>query len=406
MMFGAAFLVALLQSVSAEPVDGAFATSVEVIELSRAPLIEWHYAEGVAQAQSKEFLQFENAGRVTFIADDDDGRPLREGSRVSGPVDGGRLGQLIARLDERTVAAEVAQMDADLRAARRRLEVAEAQLAKARADFQRKSQLYEKQLTPRAVFEASENDLRAAEAQVREAEASAASVGAQVDSARLGLERSGVFAPFDGVISLMNIREGDYVSGPTLDQDRAARESAAAVVVMDDSQFEVELFMPPYEADYIEVGDRVYVATLATDIAAHVRGADSPRVLEGEIWSVSPSISLRRRAVTMKARVKSRPNVLRDGAYVSVWIAAEERPDALVAPHNAVITQGERSFVYVVDPASSQVDLREVRLGLYGLDAVELLEGVTDDELIVVAGQHRLQDGAAVRILTPDGDRP
>lgn len=49
------------------------------------------FADGNSQAVRKEFLRFENAGRVAFLKSNDDGGPLREGDVV-------KSGELIAEL--------------------------------------------------------------------------------------------------------------------------------------------------------------------------------------------------------------------------------------------------------------------------------------------------------------------
>ncbi len=110
------------------------AVAVQVEAVRQGPLTQWLFAEGIAQAERKEFLQFERAGQVTFIATDASGKTLREGSRVAGPQGDSQLGQLIARLDERETAAQVAQVDAELAAARTRVTAALAAQAQALQD--------------------------------------------------------------------------------------------------------------------------------------------------------------------------------------------------------------------------------------------------------------------------------
>lgn len=385
---------------------GPSPTAVTVRAVAPTLVTQWHFSEGVAQAERKAFLQFEVPGRVTFIATDEDGKTLRAGSRVGGPVAGARQGQLIARLDERDRAAQAAAGDAAVAAARRRVEAAEAELTQARQDFERQRRLRDRDLTAEAAFEAAQAAFRAAEAQAREAEAGVAAAVAQAEEAKLGFERTSLFAPFDGVIAAMNIREEDFVAGPAPDPRPAMQEANAAAIVIDDRRFEVELHLPPHEADRIAEGQRALVAADGGAIAARLSGTGGPAVLEGEVWSVSPSVSLQRRTVSVIVRVAGAPGVIRDGAYVSVWIAAAEEPQALAVPYAAIITDGaaaDQAQVFVVDPDTRLAARRRVTLGLLGLETAEIVDGVVEDELVVVLGHHRLRDAAPVRVIAGDG---
>ncbi len=263
-------------------------------------------------------------------------------------------------------------------------------------------------MTAPAALEAVRAAFESADAQLREARAGAAAIAARAEEAKLSLERTALFAPFDGVVALMNIREGDYVAGPTPDPSPAIREASAAVVVMDDRRFEVELHLPPHEADRVREGQRALIAPAAGSIADHVReNAAASAVLEGEVWSVSPSISLQRRTVTVKVRAVGAPGLIRDGAYVSVWIAAAEATDALAIPYGALIADAERmdrAQVFVIDPQGDTVALRPVALGLWGLERVEVTSGLAVGERLVAAGHHRLRAGARVRIIADAAD--
>ncbi len=386
----------------APPQDNRDVVAVRLTETERGPLTQWLFAEGVAQAVRKDFLQFERAGRVEFIAKDANGDHLREGSRVAGPTDGERFGQLLARLDERESAAEVAQTDAQVAAAGRRVESARAALEQTRQAFERQTSLADRGLVPQAVRERVEAAYLTAEAQLHEAEAEVRALSAQADEAKIGLERTALFAPYDGVISLMNIREGDYATGVAPNTEDPALEANAAVVVIDDSRFEVTLHIPPYEAALVEEGQTAYVGLAGEDIARAVRGDAGANALRGRVWSVSPSVSLQRRAVAVKVRVEGAEGRLRDGAFVSVWIAAAKAMHAVLVPYAALIQRAAETFTFIYDDKTGTVTRRTVTLGLTGLDHVQVLGGLSPGEQVVAEGHHRLTDGARARPIETD----
>ena len=412
---GAAFLLAVLTapllivgSEEADPESVAGRPRVATVKVETVGvglLTMWQVSEGVAQARRKEFLQFEQPGVVAFIGEDESGQELREGSRVFGAADGGRLGQLIARLDHRGDTARGAHADAEIAAARRRVEAARAVFEQARSELERQKQLREQNISAAAEFEAAEASFRATEAQLKEAKASVRSITAQAEEAKLGLERTSLFAPFDGVIALMNIRRGDHILGPSPDPQDALEEAGAAVVVIDDSEFEIVVQAPPFEAELFREGQRALVAHRGVDIAKAVRSGDVSGVLEGVVWSVSPSISLQRRSVSVKLRATGKRGLIRDGAYVTAWVATAEAEDALTIPYRAIQASGAESSVFVVNGADGVVERRTIELGLLGLEEAEVISGLAPGEVVVVEGQHHLGDGSKVAIIGQDTER-
>ncbi|MGP9806189.1 hypothetical protein [Paracoccus sp. NSM] len=87
----ALFLAGAAQSEEAAPTSPRPPLTVAAVSAEHGAVTQWLFAEGVAQAARKEFLQFRQAGRVIEIPQDDDGRELRAGSRVT-------AGTVLARL--------------------------------------------------------------------------------------------------------------------------------------------------------------------------------------------------------------------------------------------------------------------------------------------------------------------
>jgi multidrug efflux pump subunit AcrA (membrane-fusion protein) len=83
------------------------------------------------------------------------------------------------------------------------------------------------------------------------------------------------------------------------------------------------------------------------------------------------------------------------GTPVRVEIVAERRPDALAVPIEAVMHEGEDTFVMVAGP-DAKAHKRQVALGLSTPALVEILGGVTAGDRVIVQGQQGLPDGAAI----------
>ena len=82
--------------------------------------------------------------------------------------------------------------------------------------------------------------------------------------------------------------------------------------------------------------------------------------------------------------------------FMHVEVVLEERPAVLI-PEEAVITEADGTFVFVVEEGRAR--RRTVRLGQRTAGAVEVLDGLEAGEPVVRQGLQRLRDGASVRLL-------
>jgi PAS domain S-box-containing protein len=121
---------------------------------------------------------------------------------------------------------------------------------------------------------------------------------------------------------------------------------------------------------------------------------------------VSPLIDANGRSVGVRGCIDNRQMQLRPGMFARVNAVFGERADAMVIPEEAIVPQGGRSFVVKVVPGPNKDELIServtVKVGLRQPGKVEILEGLSVGDSVVIAGQQRLQkDGTLVRIVDP-----
>lgn len=96
---------------------------------------------------------------------------------------------------------------------------------------------------------------------------------------------------------------------------------------------------------------------------------------------------------------------LKAGMMVRVSIATAQADSAVIAPVAAVtVTPNGQQVVYVVSGDTARQ--RQVRTGIESGGRVQLLGGVTAGESVIVAGNERLRDGAAVRVQSGKSGAP
>jgi multidrug efflux pump subunit AcrA (membrane-fusion protein) len=82
-----------------------------------------------------------------------------------------------------------------------------------------------------------------------------------------------------------------------------------------------------------------------------------------------------------------------------VELRYDTHDNVIVVPYNAVINQDDRKALYVIEEGKAQ--RREVKLGYRQDDKVEITEGISPGEQVVVRGQHNLKDQSLVEVIAP-----
>lgn len=415
--------------------------TVRTVPAQLEPIQAWIFGDGYISAILKKHLSFQVEGTIEYIKQVN-GRDLREGDRV-------RQGELLARVDPRKSNAEVTvaraelieaknqligavanlrQAEAKLAEAKANLEKAKSDAAFAAADWKRYKILAEQgaieqrevelkemnykntqaeSIATKAQLRSAFTQLDYAKSQVETAEAGVVSANAKLNQRMVEREDTEIIAPFDGIISRLNIREGDYwtpqivnVSGEY--QDIVER---LPIIIIDPHEFEINLQFPAFQGRKVQPGQRAFIIIDRELSKANSNNITGEKLMglasaTGTVFSVSPSVSPGERSIHITIRMKQgKKQNLQDGQHVSVWIAIEEKDRATVAPFSAFIFRDRKSYVFVLDQSQEIVEKRQITLGIEGLNKQEILEGVEPGELLVTEGNNRLVNGTPVEII-------
>ncbi|TAN52529.1 MAG: efflux RND transporter periplasmic adaptor subunit [Methylococcaceae bacterium] len=109
------------------------------------------------------------------------------------------------------------------------------------------------------------------------------------------------------------------------------------------------------------------------------------RAFQGEVDFIYPALDAATRTVKVRLQLANPDGLLKPMMYAQVELAAQPR-QALAIPLAAVLDSGRRSVVLVAR-GDGRYEPRPVRLGLKGEEAVEVLQGLTEGEAVVVGAQ-------------------
>jgi membrane fusion protein (multidrug efflux system) len=304
---------------------------VQVVSAEARMLPRTLSAVGGLESAKTAAVAAEVAGTVVAL-------DVPEGERIA-------AGHVLARLDDS--AARAAQS------------VAEARRQNARDRLARQEPLHAQGVASDQALDDARSELRAAEGAYEEA--------------RTLLEKHTIRAPYAGVIGLKQVNVGQYVP---------AGQPIVELTITEG--LELRFHLPQQDHGRVAVGQLVH----------GVVGRCEAR-FEARVSAVDPRVDASTRMFSVQAAVVNGDASLHPGMAVRVRLLVEEVPDAILLPQEAVVRQGTRYVVYVLD-AQGHAQPRPVTLGDFFVDGVRIESGVAAGERVVVSGQQKLQPGSPV----------
>jgi membrane fusion protein (multidrug efflux system) len=126
------------------------------------------------------------------------------------------------------------------------------------------------------------------------------------------------------------------------------------------------------------------------------------------VQAIDPLLDANGRSVSVRGCIDNRTMQLRPGMFARVTQVFGEREKALTVPEEAIVPQGPRTTVIKVVDGTDKDDKGQfvkisqrvdVKIGIRRPGRVEILEGVKEGDVIVTAGQQRIQkDGTTLRV--------
>jgi HlyD family secretion protein len=351
----------------------------ETVEVIVAPVERGSVEQVVANTRAGTLKAYRQAhlspavgGQLSVLA-------VKKGDRV-------QQGQLLLELWNKDLIAEKELAASEVRTARAQAESARIQAETSSREAKRLQQLFQ-------IAAVSEEALDKAKsvAEAQHFTHQAALAVAETSQARLGvitaqLERTRLLAPFAGIIAEIHGELNEYItpSPPGI-------ATLPAIELLDTSSFYVTAPIDEVDAAKVLVGARARVTMDAfgdQQFAARVRRI-APYVLDLEKQARTVEVELE--FTDLKDEQK-----LLAGYSADAEIILEERGNTLRIPTQALLPGNK---IYVYKPKIGRLEERTIQTGLSNWDRTEVIEGLQQDELIVLSiDQPGLKDGIAARV--------
>jgi RND family efflux transporter MFP subunit len=327
-------------------------------------------ATGRVVAQRRASVSSKGTGRLEWLG-------VQEGQMV-------REGDVIARLENRDVAAQREQAAAQVQAARANLAQGEAELEDAQVSLKRAQDLARQNFISGSALDTAEARYNKARAQIDTLKAQIGVAEANFRVASVGYDQTLIRAPFSGIVLTKSANVGDIVTPFS-----SASGTTGAVVTMADMEtLEVEADVSESSIAKISAGQPTEIQL---DAFPELR-------LLGEVSRVVPTVDRSKATLLVKVKFVERdPRVLPDMsakvAFLSRALTAAERKPVPALRPDAIVKRDGADVVFVVDAGA--VKPVPVRPGDKLGDLVRV-EGLAPGTRVVAAPSERLAAGARV----------
>ncbi len=386
-------VIAVLVAVNMKAKRGK-ALTVQTEKVERRDLSMIISASGSIRPKRQVDISASTIGKVTRVA-------AKEGDIVE-------KGQFLIQIDPIQLESAVAQFNASLETAYASEKSAQVQLKKAESDLDRAKTLFTRKLVTAQDVEKAQTDYDVTLSNLESANNQIKQQQALLESARHSLREVTITSGMDGIVTRLNVEEGEVAIMGTLNNPGTVLMSIA-----DLSTIEAEVEVDETEVVNIRIGNKAKVTLDAFPDTSYA----------GEVTEVgnSPILSSGQQGVDFKVVITvtdTIPNV-RPGLSADAEITVAEREKALSIPIQSLTVRREKDLkgyaasdttlgeagekeiegVFIVD--KDKALFKPAGIGISSQKHFEVLSGLEGDEE-VVSGNFRairdLKDGQRVRV--------
>ncbi len=245
-----------------------------------------------------------------------------------------------------------------------KVDEAKAHVALSETEYRRVNKLFKNGAT-------SETQRDSALAQMRINEA-------QLEQAKISLQKMTLRAPFTGIVGLRQFSPGDYITA-----------GSDMVEIVDINSMKLDFRIPEIYLPQVAPGQKLTISL----------SAFPGESFNGEVTAISPQISEQGRNILVRALLPNTDKKLRPGLFAKVQLLVKQQK-LIIVPEQALIPQGKGFLVYLYK--DEKVTPVPVQLGQRQKGTIALT-GIHAGDIIITAGQLKLQPGAPITPIFVDG---
>ncbi len=192
-----------------------------------------------------------------------------------------------------------------------------------------------------------------------------------------------IIAPFSGTITKRWVDVGALIPAATAS---SSPQNAAVLTLMDNSKVRIEVAVPSSEAPLVK-----------KELEVEIRVDELPgKVFKGKITRFADVLDDATKTMATEIELPNPTRELRAGMFATVKLAIDHKADTLLVPVDALVLEKVRTSLFtLVDGKAKKVP---VKVGFEDGKSVEILDGVTASETVLLIGKLTLTDGQPVKV--------
>jgi len=320
------------------------AVNVSVQELSKKPIEETLVTTGSIKPSLETNIKTELAAHYHLQKNPLTGQRYKMGDKV-------KKGQLIIRLEDQEYTNNAnldgAYLDEEISA----------------MEYEKQQALYEKGGVTKRELVNSEKTLLTSKQ--------------TLENAQITIEKLSIRAPFAGVITDL----------PYFSPGIRVEAAVSVLGMMNYATMMMDLSLPENLMGQVEVNQLANIMNYALP----------DDTLKGTITELSPAIDMEARTFKGRVKVENTNTKLKPGMFVKAEIVVQQRDSALVIPKEVILTEGKRKVVFIAK--NTTAEKRYIRTGIETLNEVEVIEGLKEEERLIIKGFETLKDRTKVKVV-------
>ena len=198
-----------------------------------------------------------------------------------------------------------------------------------------------------------------------------------LNSAKDAFDNHQITSPIDGYVTSVNINVGELAS-----------QGMASMTIANIEKVEIETSVSEQLINKINISDNVKVKITSI----------SDSLFDGTITALSPAPAKNTLTYPLKVSLNNQDSLIKSGMFAEIVIVSEKRDNVVAIPSDATLVKTGKTVVVTINEDNT-VNFIPVSLGIDNGEYVEITEGLSNGDVIVVEGQQYLNDDSKVNIV-------
>lgn len=282
-------------------------------------------------------------------------------------------GDVLVLLDSENTSDQIEASRLAYVTARKNYDALAESIRTANANLKRTEELYASGAASKQQLEGAQ--LQASDAQLKTVQSQLSQSLFAYENAQKALDNTMLTAPIDGIISTMGFTEKNVASAQT------------SIIITDITKLKINLSVTENIINKIESDSKILVEVEAV----------GNELIESSIEYINPVADARTGLYNIVVNIDNADTVYKPGMFARVYVTLENNDFAMLVPVDAVLSDANGTFVYTA--SGDNIVKKDVEVGIDNGEVVEILSGLTLDDLVIVKGQNFITEESEIRVV-------